>query len=207
MFRASRLRVHTCKIVLVTSLVWFVMDVAVIMYYSDCTTGSGWGCGRAEAVSIRDSHADHHKGRAIRNHHSDNEDVDLTGWHLDYPPGELKRWVSKPTVPEQPGLPGEMGKPVRTPPEQEAVMKEKFKLNQFNLLASDSISLNRSLPDVRLEGCKTKMYPPLMPTTSIVIVFHNEAWSTLLRTVWSIIQRSPRALLQEILLVDDASER
>lgn len=37
---------HTCKIVLVTSLVWFVFDVAVIMYYSDCSTGTGgWGCG------------------------------------------------------------------------------------------------------------------------------------------------------------------
>ncbi|XP_042211763.1 polypeptide N-acetylgalactosaminyltransferase 5-like [Homarus americanus] len=207
MFRTSRLRVHTCKIVLVTSLVWFVMDVAVIMYYSDCSTGSGWGCGRAEAATVGDGRADHHKGRAIRNHHPDNEDVDLAGWHLDYPPGELKRWVPMPTVQEHPGMPGEMGKPVKTAPGEEALMKEKFKLNQFNLLASDNISLNRSLPDVRLEGCKTKSYPPLMPTTSIVIVFHNEAWSTLLRTVWSIIQRSPRALLQEILLVDDASER
>lgn len=37
---------HTCKIVLVTSLVWFVLDVAVIMYYSDCSSGAGgWGCG------------------------------------------------------------------------------------------------------------------------------------------------------------------
>uniref|UniRef100_A0AAY4CYD4 Polypeptide N-acetylgalactosaminyltransferase n=1 Tax=Denticeps clupeoides TaxID=299321 RepID=A0AAY4CYD4_9TELE len=95
--------------------------------------------------------------------------------------------------------PGEMGKPVIVPKEDQEKMKDLFKINQFNLMASDMIALNRSLPDVRLDGCKTKVHPDDLPNTSVVIVFHNEAWSTLLRTVHSVISRSPRHLLVEIL--------
>ena len=60
--------------------------------------------------------------------------------------------------------------------------------------------------DVRMAACKTKQYDDrgTLPATSIIIVFHNEANSTLLRSLHSIINRSPRELLTEIILVDDA---
>ena len=59
-----------------------------------------------------------------------------------------------------------------------------------------------------IHSCQEKEYDTSkMSAASVIIVFHNEAWSTLLRTVHSVIGRSPRDLLREIILVDDASER
>ena len=59
----------------------------------------------------------------------------------------------------------------------------------FNQLVSDEISLNRSVPELREEECKWWDYPTDMPTASVILVFHNEGWSTLLRTVNSVLNR------------------
>lgn len=89
--------------------------------------------------------------------------------------------------------------------EMKELMEKMYKENNYNLYASEMMSLHRSLPDSRNDECKILSYPERLPKASVIIIFHNEAWTTLLRTVWSIIDRSPIELIQEIILVDDMS--
>ena len=49
-------------------------------------------------------------------------------------------------------------------------------------------------------------YPVNLPSASVIVCFYNEAWSVLLRTVHSVLDRSPANLIHEILLVDDNSD-
>ncbi|XP_048247384.1 polypeptide N-acetylgalactosaminyltransferase 5-like [Haliotis rufescens] len=78
-------------------------------------------------------------------------------------------------------------------------------LNDFNQYASDRISIHRRLDDTRDAYCKDATHPSTLPVASVIICFHNEAWSVLLRSVHSILDRSPPHLLREIILVDDLS--
>jgi polypeptide N-acetylgalactosaminyltransferase len=107
--------------------------------------------------------------------------------------------------------PGEMGKPVeidknKLTPSERQKYDEAFKRNSFSEYTSDLISKHRSLPDVRDPGCRQIQYKAPPVTASIVMCFHNEAWSVLLRSIHSIIDRSPAHLLKEIILVDDFSD-
>ncbi|KAL5463598.1 hypothetical protein EMCRGX_G032511 [Ephydatia muelleri] len=77
----------------------------------------------------------------------------------------------------------------------------------FNQVASDNTPPNRALKDLGNPRC---LHSPLQSNTrlssSIIICFHNEARSALLRTIVSVLNRTPDRLVQEIILVDDASK-
>ncbi|XP_035238288.1 polypeptide N-acetylgalactosaminyltransferase 6 [Anguilla anguilla] len=132
----------------------------------------------------------------------------------DCPPGfytqaDLRPHLERP--PQDPQAQGADGKAFsmdKLSPAEEKEKAEGMARHCFNQFASDRISLHRSLgEDTRPPECverKFRRCPPL-PTTSVIIVFHNEAWSTLLRTVYSVLHTAPASMLTEIILVDDAS--
>ncbi|GAU99028.1 hypothetical protein RvY_10088 [Ramazzottius varieornatus] len=112
-----------------------------------------------------------------------------------------------------PNGPGELGKAVdikkdELGPKEKKLYDDGWQNNAFNQYASDMISIHRSLPDVRDDRCKVeeKSYSTDLGDTSVIVCFHNEAWSVLLRTVHSILDRSPSHMLKEIVLVDDDSD-
>ncbi|KAL7300852.1 hypothetical protein TKK_0006410 [Trichogramma kaykai] len=102
---------------------------------------------------------------------------------------------------------GEHGKPASLSPLMNEIEEALYKVNGFNGALSDQISLNRSIPDIRHPECKNKRYLKDLDSVSVVVSFHNEHFSTLMRTCWSVINRSPPSLLHEIILVDDASTK
>ncbi|CAH2048493.1 unnamed protein product, partial [Iphiclides podalirius] len=114
-------------------------------------------------------------------------------------------------APGSDNAPGELGQPVVLPKniseDAKLAVSEGWKKNAFNQYVSDLISIRRKLPDPRDEWCKKPgRYLEDLPQTSVVICFHNEAWSVLLRTVHSVLDRSPAHLIKEIILVDDFSD-
>uniref|UniRef100_A0A8C2JPL5 Polypeptide N-acetylgalactosaminyltransferase n=1 Tax=Cyprinus carpio TaxID=7962 RepID=A0A8C2JPL5_CYPCA len=90
-------------------------------------------------------------------------------------------------------------------PESRRVALKMFQYYGYNGYLSDRLSMDRPIPDYRPEGCKNMSYPSNLPQVSIVFIFVNEALSVILRSIHSAMNRTPRHLLKEIILVDDNS--
>ncbi|KAG3287587.1 polypeptide N-acetylgalactosaminyltransferase 12 [Ictidomys tridecemlineatus] len=122
--------------------------------------------------------------------------------------GRREPVLPRPPVPDD--ALGARGEAVRLQLEGEELrlQEESVRLHQINTYLSDRISLHRRLPERWNPLCKEKTYDyENLPRTSVVIAFYNEAWSTLLRTVYSVLETSPDILLEEVILVDDYSDR
>uniref|UniRef100_A0A7E4ZTF9 Polypeptide N-acetylgalactosaminyltransferase n=1 Tax=Panagrellus redivivus TaxID=6233 RepID=A0A7E4ZTF9_PANRE len=106
--------------------------------------------------------------------------------------------------------PGEQGTPVVVAKDDEDIRKQQeqlYRVNGYDAYVSDQIPLNRSVKDIRHKGCKDIRYIEKLPSVSVIFPFHNEHNTTLLRSVYSVIIRSPKDVLREVILVDDGSTK
>nr|XP_015201277.1 PREDICTED: N-acetylgalactosaminyltransferase 7 isoform X2 [Lepisosteus oculatus] len=123
-------------------------------------------------------------------------------------PGQLGNFELKEPEPQGvPGGPGEGAKPFVLGPDYKDSIQASIKEFGFNMVASEMISLDRTISDLRHEECRYWHFDENLLTASIIIVFHNEGWSTLMRTVHSVIKRTPRRYLAEIVMIDDFSNK
>ncbi|XP_016959200.1 polypeptide N-acetylgalactosaminyltransferase 8 [Drosophila biarmipes] len=103
---------------------------------------------------------------------------------------------------------GALGRPARGNWTQEEVeaMATSQRERGYNAWLSKRISPERTLYDMRHRSCKKLEYSlEKLPSVSVVITYHNEEASVLLRTLSSLRSRTPILLLREIVLVDDGS--
>eukprot|EP00795_Rhopilema_esculentum_P014777 gene14777-5883_t len=163
-------------VVLVTMLVW-----AVLRYLFKTLKGSAVYESGIEEVSL------HHGLGTARL-------VNINYFKRFYRPGLNPD-------PESPGMDGKGVSNLPGDKEQEEASLKDF---GFNVVSSSKISLERTVPDNRDERhVLMHCYTGIMHHQAYKAV---QAWSTLMRTVHTVLARSPPDMIQEIILVDDNSD-
>ncbi|XP_052420849.1 polypeptide N-acetylgalactosaminyltransferase 5 [Carassius gibelio] len=109
--------------------------------------------------------------------------------------------------PRDPRAVGQFGQPARVPRDKELESRRRWSEGFFNVFLSEQIPLDRAIPDTRPQICSENIVHDDLPSTSVIFCFVDEVWSTLLRSVHSVLNRSPPHLLKEIILVDDCSSK
>ncbi|XP_049882421.1 polypeptide N-acetylgalactosaminyltransferase 1-like [Pectinophora gossypiella] len=70
--------------------------------------------------------------------------------------------------------------------------EQSLKRLAMNVYLSDRIAYNRSVGDHRDPACAHELYDATLPSASVVVVFHNEPYSVVLRTIWSVVNSARR---------------
>ena len=156
----SRSKYQTIRIVLITSLFWVFVDAFLIIYLTDCDC-SNVPCKKTyhevhdEPIKEKINRElivspDRHKFKQSSSTSYQFTSKNPQHGFLD----KLKVWFKeKPSdATNPPDWPGERGKGVVIPPKLKAVAEKRFAENQFNIVASELIALNRSVPDQRSQS-------------------------------------------------------
>ncbi|KAM8806892.1 LOW QUALITY PROTEIN: polypeptide N-acetylgalactosaminyltransferase 5 [Eudromia elegans] len=157
-------------------------------------------------------------GQLLERHHTDVPVAVASSWHRSPALGTLRgvpRGLGTHRVlamdvtlaPRDPRAPGQFGNAVAVPAEKQEEAKSRWKEGNFNVYLSDLIPVDRAIADTRPAGCSEQRVHDDLPTTSVIMCFVDEVWSTLLRSVHSVLSRSPPRLLRELILVDDCSSK
>ncbi|CAH2084297.1 unnamed protein product [Euphydryas editha] len=85
-----------------------------------------------------------------------------------------------------PGL-GEGGLAAHLVGEAKRLGEESEKKLAINVYLSDRIAYNRTLKDYRNPACKRVVYDAELPSASVILIFHNEPYSVVIRTIWSVL--------------------
>ncbi|KAI3355772.1 hypothetical protein L3Q82_004345 [Scortum barcoo] len=102
---------------------------------------------------------------------------------------------------------GQFGQAALVASNEDMEVRKRWDEGHFNVYLSDQIPVDRAIPDTRPEMCAQNLVHDDLPSTSVIFCFVDEVWSTLLRSVHSVLNRSPPHLLKEIILVDDFSTK
>ena len=89
---------------------------------------------------------------------------------------------------------GQNGAAVMLTKEQAEIATKEIQLNGLNIFASNLISLDRRMQDLRNEDCKNVAYDQDLPLASVIIIMYNEEPSLVLRTITSVLNASPRGM-------------
>ena len=167
----NRSKFNTFRIILLTSLFWVFMDVFLIFYLIDCSS---------YCIKLHQSFEQQYMNKQsslsknkISHVNSDQSlKLKIQRFH-ELNKLEIKSEYIKSTLNSRiinssfkkekeskeetkiifnpKNWPGENGNAVFLPDDLKQKAKKRFKENQFNVVASDLIALNRSIPDVRLD--------------------------------------------------------
>ncbi|XP_061381314.1 polypeptide N-acetylgalactosaminyltransferase 1-like isoform X3 [Danaus plexippus] len=85
-----------------------------------------------------------------------------------------------------PGL-GEGGVAAYLTGEAKRLGEESEKKLAINVYLSDRIAYNRTLKDYRNPACQRVIYDAELPSASVILIFHNEPYSVVIRTIWSVV--------------------